>query len=649
MGANSEVTVKEDLDLSSFPELPGVYIMKSKTGKVLYIGKAKNLKQRLKYYFQNGLDARKAKLMREVEDISFIVTQNEFEALVLEANLIKQNKPKYNVILRDDKNYPYIKITLNERFPHIEIARRIKKDNSLYFGPYVPAGVLWEALAFIRRNFNVRPCRYRLDKPMKPCIQYQMGRCPAPCAGLISEDDYRKAVSEVIQFLKGQKKELLDDLERRMFQFSEELRYEEAARIRDRIAILKKLWESQRAVSSTLKDLDVIGYDRSQKGIYTIMLLFVRSGILTGKKEFVLRSEDEPGLLLGEFIKAFYSKEIIPPEIIIVPVEPEEGPMLEKWLSSKRQSSVGSMAEGVQVRVGESQEDQRVSGVSADEELPQVSIRTPQTDEEVSLLMMAEENARIFFSRTVTRTDAPAQSILDLLKEFLGLSTVPASIGAFDISTTYGKDSTGGFVWWDNGEFLKERYRHVRVLVKDTPDDYAMLEEIIKRVIDSLNGEIPDLLMVDGGAGQLEVLKRAVQSKAELIKRIPELIAIAKDPDRIFLPDGRVVSLEGVLPYYDQVALLLRRIRDEVHRFAIMYHRKLRDKRLTQSRLEEIPGIGKKRRLELLRAFKSLDAIRNATPEEIASKVPGIGIKLASLIIEKLRQENLCSGESNKG
>ncbi len=606
----------KELDLNSYPELPGVYIMKSKDGKVLYVGKAKNIRQRLRYYIQEGLDPRKQRLVAETAEVSFIVTQNELEALVLEANLIKQYKPRYNVVLRDDKNYPYIKIVMNEKYPHIEIARRIKHDGSLYFGPYVPAGIMWEALSFIRRHFNIRPCRYRLDKPMKPCIQYQMGRCPGPCADLISEEKYRESLEEVIMFLKGQRKELLEGLEEKMYKYAEEMRFEEAAKIRDRIKTLNRLWETQRVQSNIMVDVDIVGFYSSLEDLSTVstiktkaagvfLVLFLRHGLITGKKEFLIKrgeilNIEQLPLIFEEFIEVFYSKEIIPPKILLLPVEPNEKDMLERWLSERR-------GEGV-------------------------VIKRPETEEEHELMRLAEENARVFFDQETLKVE----QIMRALSGMFGIDWIPESIGAFDISTTFGKDSTGGFVWWQDGNFLKDRYRHVRIQYQEGLNDYAMLEESIKRIIESLSGDIPDVLIVDGGPGQLEVLKRAVEAEEGIIKKRPFLIAVAKSPDRVFF-DGKEILLEGLPGIQDRAGLLLRSIRDEVHRFAIMYHRKLRDKRLTESRLEKIPGVGPKRRLELLKAFGSLDAIRRASPEEIVEKVKGIGLELAETIIERLK------------
>ncbi|MCX7793409.1 MAG: excinuclease ABC subunit UvrC [Thermodesulfovibrionales bacterium] len=597
------------VDLSTnVPELPGVYIMKSKTGKVLYVGKAKNLRQRLRHYLHEELDMRKSRMLKEVEEVSFIITQNELEALVLEANLIKEYKPRYNVILRDDKNYPYIKVVMNERFPHLEVARKIKYDGSLYFGPYVPASVMWEALSFIRKNFNIRPCKYKLDRPMKPCIQYQMGRCPGPCAELITEEDYRKALSEVIMFLKGERKDLLESLEKKMEKLSEEMRYEEAAKIRDRINALKRLWESQRVVSTINHNADIIGIYKTEKG-FSIAVLFMRNGLIIGKREFFIKSTSSSfPELLEEIIEVFYTKEIIPPDVIIVPEEPHNREILERWLSEKSSGSEASSA---------------------------VSIRRPSNSEEEDLLKMAQENARVFFDQKAIK----AERTLITLAGLLEISSVPESIGAFDISTTFGKEATGGFVWWQGEEFLKDKYRHVKIKAVEGMDDYRMLEEVIGRVIENLKGEVPDVLMVDGGQGQLEVLRKVIEDKRDHIAKMPVIISVAKDPDRVFLLNGKIINLETLKGPEEEAGLLLRKIRDEVHRFAIMYHRKIRDRRLRQSRLEEIPGVGPKRRLSLLRAFGSLDAIRKATASEITEKVPGIGLSLAEKILMAVKED----------
>src|SRR4030043_902646 len=352
--------------LSTVPSKPGVYIFKNKKERVLYVGKAKNLRNRIRSYFQNStrLDTRKEVMMKNIRDFSYIAPDNELEALALEANLIKQYRPKFNVILREDKNYPYLKLTVNEEWPRIEIVRRIKGDGALYFGPYVPAGSMWETLAFIRRNFQIRGCRYSLDKPIRPCIQHQMGRCSAPCAEEISREEYLKLVNEIILFLRGEKKGLLEELEKKMLRFSEELRFEEAAQMRDRIKALQRAWESQKVVAPELGDIDIIGYYKADSMV-SFEVFFIRNGIMIGSKDLTMKNiENLPDKkLMHSFISQFYSKEIIPPSDIITPFLPAGVKSLEKWLKQRKEETV--------------------------------KISVPETGKKRELLLMASDNAKI--------------------------------------------------------------------------------------------------------------------------------------------------------------------------------------------------------------------------------------------------------------
>jgi len=601
--------------LSEVPRRSGVYIFKGPGGRVLYVGKAKDLRSRIGSYFRKsaGLDVRKSAMVKSVHDFSFIVTKGELEAFALEANLIKQYKPKFNVIFRDDKNYPYIKVNIHEEWPNIEVVRKIKKDGALYFGPYVPSGVMWEALAFIRRHFNIRPCRYRLEAPMRPCIQYEMRRCPAPCAGLISREDYRKAVSEAVRFLKGERKELLGELEARMQRLSDEMRFEEAGVIRDRINALKGLWESQRVISPGLSDIDVIGH-HMEGSTASFQVFFVRNGLMTGARDFHLKnisgvSEKE---LYHGFIGLFYAKEVIPPGEIVVGVSPEGKAELEKWLGHRR------------------------GGAAPRDIGAKVRIFVPKKGKRLELLRMAVENARVSAGRR-----KGGEAALEELKERLSLERLPRTIGAFDVSTIGGSESVGAYILWEDGQFNKDLYRHVKIKTVEGMDDYAMMEETVKRVLKDITRGLvapksrglvapPDLIVIDGGRGQLESAMRALISveKASLT-----LVAVAKDPDRAFTLKG-----EGPLDLEDRrpSSLLLKRIRDEAHRFAIGFHRRLRAKRLMESPLEKVPGIGKKRRLALLRRFGSLDAVRKAAIEELAS-APGMNRKAAEALKEGLR------------
>ncbi|MDI6801576.1 MAG: excinuclease ABC subunit UvrC [Thermodesulfovibrionales bacterium] len=596
------------LSISNIPSKSGVYIFKGQKERILYVGKAKNLRNRLRSYFSEcgqestGLDQRKAAMVRLVKDFSYIVPDNELEALILEANLIKQYKPKFNIILRDDKNYPYIKVTITEEWPRIEVARKIKKDGNLYFGPYVPSQSMWEALAFIRRNFLIRTCGYSLDKPMRPCVQYQMKRCIAPCAGLISRKEYMKIIAEVILFLKGEKKELVAKLEETMQRLSDEMKFEDAAKIRDRLFRLQRAFESQKVVSPELGDIDVIGYYREGAGEYArdydhiaFNILFVRSGVLIGAKDFFLDKiiVSDESEIMHSFIEIFYAKEIMPPEIILVNAMPEDAKALKKWLKERRGAKI--------------------------------AIEAPKDGKKADLLNMANENARLHFHQK----NKPAKDdILPLIKDRLHLKRIPKSIGAFDVSTIQGSESVGAFIYWENGEFKKDNYRHLRIKGVQGVDDYAMMHEIVGRVLRKEH-LIPDLVVIDGGKGQLDVAKKVLDD----LGIDTELISIAKKPDRAFLLNDEIIDLED----RSKSSLLLKKIRDEVHRFAISFHRKLRDKRLMESPLEKIPGIGKKRRLELLRHFGSIENIRKASVEDIL-KIKGFNRKVAEKVAEGVKK-----------
>lgn len=583
--------------VSSAPKKPGVYIFTGPKEKVLYVGKAKSLRNRISSYFQKSgdLDPRKSAMVRDIRDLKFIVTDNELEALALEANLIKQYKPRFNVILRDDKNYPYLRLSINDEWPRLEVVRRVKKDGAMYFGPYVPSSSMHEALDFIRRNFGVRPCRYRLERPMRPCIQHQMGRCPAPCAGLITREEYLKEVQDVIMFLKGKKRELLDELDAKMTRYSEEQRYEDAARIRDRIASLKRAWESQKVISPELGDVDVIA--SHSDGDAAFQVFFVRSGVMIGARDFYLRDAGliSPGELYHSFIEMFYAKEIIPPGRIVVDVRPDAIEPLKAWLREKRGGAV--------------------------------KIVVPKRGKERELLKMAESNARL---RYEGKRGAAGDAVLVQLAERLSLETAPSSIGAFDVSNIRGAEAVGAFIWWEDGEFRTDRYRHMRIKAVKGIDDYAMMRETIKRTLNSLK-DWPDLMVVDGGKGHLETAAAAMKE----FEAPPEAIAVAKKPDRAFTAKlDEPVDLED----RSSSSLLLKRIRDEVHRFAISFHKKLRGKSLMESPLESIKGIGKKRRLGLLKRFKTVEAVRQATMEELAS-VPGMNRRAAEALKKELERQ----------
>ncbi len=602
--------------LSTVPEKPGVYLFKDRDSKVLYVGKAKGLRNRLRSYFQksSSLDERKSAMMRSVRDFEYTVTENELEALVLEANLIKQYKPRFNVLLRDDKSYPYIKLTVNEKWPRLEVVRRIKKDGARYFGPYVPSGAMWNILSFIRNNFHIPTCKYSLEKRMRPCIQHQIKKCIAPCTGLVDHDEYMNTINEIRLLLDGRNKKLLEALEKKMKRLSEEMNYEEAARVRDRIKSIQTISESQKAVAPGLGDVDAIGFFRKEN-MTVFKILFSRNGIMIGSRDFRLKdvSGEADGYLMKNFIEQFYIKEIIPPAEIICSFMPEDSIILSSWLSAKKGS--------------------------------QVKISVPKRGIKKGLVEMAEENAKVL---CISEKVQDERSVIKELAATMNLHKIPENIGAFDISNISGKEAAGAFVFWENGAFRKENYRHIKMDSVKGPDDYSMMKEMLRRTLkktgvrgqgsgvrdEDKNKEIiviPDLIIIDGGR---EHLNAALQVMKELDIDI-DVIGVAKDPDRAFLPDKEFpVSLEDGRP----ASVLLKRVRDEAHRFAITYHKKLRTKRVFESILEKIPGIGRKRRFELLRHFGSIEAIRQASAEEI-SVIKGFNKVIAEKVLESLKKD----------
>ncbi|PKL52613.1 MAG: excinuclease ABC subunit C [Nitrospira bacterium HGW-Nitrospira-1] len=585
--------------LASVPEKPGVYLFQDEFHKVLYVGKARELRNRLRSYFQKSyaLDPRKSAMMGSVGDFEYTVTGNELEALVLEANLIKQHRPRYNILLRDDKSYPYLKLTLNEKWPRLLVVRRIRKDGARYFGPYVPSGPMWSALSFIRNNFPVRTCKYSLEKRMRPCIQHQIKRCVAPCTGEFDHREYLRIIQDIRLLLEGKNKGLLASLEKKMRRLSEEMRYEDAVLVRDRIRAIQRISETQKAAAQGLGDVDVIGIFRTGN-ILAVKILFSRNGIMIGFRDFYLKdiAGESDSCLIKNFIEQFYAKEIIPPAEVICPLMPEDAPLLSAWLSEKRGGHV--------------------------------SIATPKRGIKKKLLVMAEENARI---HSLSAGDTGKSLALEEIASRLHFQSIPQSIGAFDISNMGGKEAVGAFVYWENGEFKKQLYRHIKMDAVKGPDDYAMMKEMVKRTINNPAGELPDMMIIDGGREHLEAALSVFRENHIKDKYI---VGLAKDPDRIFLHGERwPVDLEDGRPS----SLLLKKIRDEVHRFAILYHKKLRSRKALESPLEKIYGVGRKRHFALLKHFGSIEAIRRATGEEIAG-LKGFNRKIAEDILAALKK-----------
>jgi excinuclease ABC subunit C len=599
--------------LQRVPTSPGIYIMKGLKERVLYVGKAVNLRNRLRSYFQRSasLDERKTKMVKEVRDFDYVVTKNELEALVLEANYIKRAKPPFNIILRDDKNYPYLRLTVNEEWPKLDVVRKIERDGAQYFGPYVPSGPMREMLKFIRKNFPVRMCRYDLKKPFRPCVQYQMKRCLAPCSeSLRTKEDrarYLAAVNEVKSFIKGEQKQLITGLEVRMRELSDEERYEEAAVMRDRLRALERAWESQRVIAPELGDVDVIGLYREQ-GEASVFVLFIRNGMAIGQKDFFFKKLGDMGdeEIVTGFMEQFYSKDILLPPTILLPLKAGVATQ-KKWLSERKGSSV--------------------------------RIVFPRAGQRAKVLKLANDNAFYSFNK---HKDKRVDGTLIKIRDLLGLGRVPGRIAAVDISNISGSEAVGALVMFEDGKFIKDDYRRFRIKTVEGSDDFAMIGEVVGRYLKKMSveeGDLPDMLLIDGGRGQLGSALDAMKpyklkmdtagiAKARDSSGEGNKTGVRGDVDRIYLPGKKKpVYLEQFLPSTH----LLQKIRDEAHRFAVSYHRKLRSKRTLESPLEKIRGIGKARRLLLLKHFRSIDAIRKASIEDIAA-LKGINKKVAGEI-----------------
>ena len=589
--------------LQNLPDEPGVYLMRDAKGHVIYVGKAISLASRVGSYFQKGTKGEKTEMMlRQVTDLETIVTHTELEALVLESNLIKKHRPRYNVLLRDDKSYPYLRFDVKSEYPRLEVVRRIKKDGALYFGPYVPAGGMWETLALLRRTFTLATCRkeFKADRPERPCVQFQIGRCVAPCSGEADKVLYQDMVSQVRLFLEGKNRDLLKMLMHKMDEAAEQTDYERAAELRDRIAKIEGALEKQKIISQHFENQDVIGM-ALEGGQADVQALFVRNGMLLGRKDYFLdnvRGMQEADIL-GDFLHQFYAKEMIVPEEVLLPFDVPDREILEKWLVEKRGAKV--------------------------------EVQVPQR-----LVQMASDNAGQAL-REHLLSQKSRDRILSILQDELALRNLPRRIEAFDISTIQGTESVASMVTFENNRPEKRGYKKFKIKGVAGQDDFASMAEVVRRRYGNPEmGELPDLILIDGGKGQLNA---ALSVLEELGIEGPDVFGLAKarsgesgeerEFERVFLP-GKSDPI--ILPPASAATHLVARVRDEAHRFAIEYHRKLREKRAVHSELDDIPGIGPTRKKALLRHFGSVAKIREATAEELAL-VTGVTRKAAEEIV----------------
>jgi len=590
--------------LSSVPHTPGVYLMLDKKSTVLYVGKAKDLFKRLSSYARhNGAEYSKTRVMlSQVAKVDTILTRTEKEALILEASLIKKHKPKYNIILRDDKNYPFIKVTVQEEWPRVLMARKRKKDGARYFGPYSSSSAMWATLKLIATLFPLRKCKGGILKPRKrPCLNHQMGKCAAPCSGLADPQLYAEHVSSVLMILEGRNRDLVKRLSIQMQEAATNLDFEQAALLRDQLSALNRTLEKQVVAGHQLSDQDVFGFSRQGTAV-AIALLFIRDGLISGSRTFFFDDPyGEDQLILAQALNQFYDQDSYLPKEILLPFEPDDMELLEERLTDMRGA--------------------------------RVALQVPQRGDKLQLLSMARANSEQVFAEKEKKRLSWESLALTMQKK-LQLARSPERIECLDISNISGRQAVGSLVAFEKGEPANNRFRHYKIRTVDGPDDYAMMREVLVRRLSRgiEDDDLPDLFVVDGGKGQLN-MALDVADELNIRERI-DWIGIAKERqeegEKLFKP-GRKNPI--LLPGHNPVLLYLMRIRDEAHRFGVTFHRKLRNSATFHSELDRVPGVGGERKKRLLKHFGSLKQVRLASLEALRA-TEGIGPDLARQIYD---------------
>ena len=605
--------------LKILPDKPGVYIMKNSLGEVIYVGKAKVLKNRVRQYFQNSKNhSEKVRAMvKNIAEFEYIVTDSEMEALILECNLIKKYSPRYNIALKDDKFYPFIKITTNEDFPRVYVTRNFAKDGNRYFGPYTNGTAVYEVMGLIKKLFPLRTCKKAIvegGEPTRACLNYHINLCKAPCAGYISKAEYWEMIDEIISILDGTDTSIIKKLKVEMEKAAEELEFEKAAKIRDRILAIELIREKQKMFTVKEGDEDFIDLYTDEKD-GCAQVFFVREGKVTGREHFMIEniSDDPVKEVISSFIASFYGGTAQIPKTIYVPEEIEDQELIEKFLTEKRGSKVW--------------------------------IKVPKKGDKKNLLDMVRNNAKIMldqFKEKMVEEKELNKSALTELADVLGLDSLPARIEAYDISNIQGVDSVGTMVVFENGKAKNSDYRRFKIKSVKGPNDYESMREILSRRFSHGLEEVnkikernleyskgkfcifPDLIMMDGGKGQVNI---ALEVLKDFGIEIPVCGLVKDDKHR-----GIIFNNEEILIRRGSGLMnLITRVQDEVHRYAITYHRSLRDKRTLHSILEDIPRIGEKRRRNLLMKFGSIDNIKKASMEELLD-TPGIDRRAAESI-----------------
>ena len=608
-------------ELKKLPGKPGVYLMHDEKDAIIYVGKAISLKNRVRQYFQSSRNkgAKIEQMVTHISRFEYIVTDSELEALVLECNLIKEHRPKYNTMLMDDKTYPFIKVTVNEPFPRVMMARRMKKDKAKYFGPYTSAGAVKDTIELIRKLYHIRSCNRSLPKDIgkeRPCLNYHIHQCYAPCQGYISREEYRKSIDEVVRFLNGNYDPILKELEEKMLDASENLEFEKAIEYRELLASVQKIAQKQKITDTAGDDRDIIAM-ASEGEDAVVQVFFIRGGRLIGRDHFYLKiaENDTKSEILSSFIKQFYAGTPYIPAELMLPEEIEDQEIIEEWLTTRREHKV--------------------------------RLRIPKKGTKEKLVELAQKNAQMVLKNDKERLKREEGRTIGAVKELekiLGLTGI-IRMEAYDISNTNGFDSVGSMVVYEHGKPKRNDYRKFKIKSVQGPDDYASMNEVLTRRFEHGLRErqdesetggfqaFPDLIMMDGGRGQVNI---ALEVLEQLNLHIPVCGMVKDDNHRT---RGLYFNnVELPIDRNSECFRLITRIQDEAHRFAITFHRQLRSKGQVHSILDDIPGVGPARRKDLMRSFENIEAIRNATVDDL-KELPSMNEKSAQEVYKFFHQD----------
>lgn len=608
-------------ELKKLPGKPGVYLMHDEKDAIIYVGKAISLKNRVRQYFQSSRNkgAKIEQMVTHISRFEYIVTDSELEALVLECNLIKEHRPKYNTMLMDDKTYPFIKVTVNEPFPRVMMARRMKKDKAKYFGPYTSAGAVKDTIELIRKLYHIRSCNRSLPKDIgkeRPCLNYHIHQCYAPCQGYISREEYRKSIDEVVRFLNGNYDPILKELEEKMLDASENLEFEKAIEYRELLASVQKIAQKQKITDTAGDDRDIIAM-ASEGEDAVVQVFFIRGGRLIGRDHFYLKiaENDTKSEILSSFIKQFYAGTPYIPAELMLPEEIEDQEIIEEWLMTRREHKV--------------------------------RLRIPKKGTKEKLVELAQKNAQMVLKNDKERLKREEGRTIGAVKELekiLGLTGI-IRMEAYDISNTNGFDSVGSMVVYEHGKPKRNDYRKFKIKSVQGPDDYASMNEVLTRRFEHGLRErqdesetggfqaFPDLIMMDGGRGQVNI---ALEVLEKLNLHIPVCGMVKDDNHRT---RGLYFNnVELPIDRNSECFRLITRIQDEAHRFAITFHRQLRSKGQVHSILDDIPGVGPARRKDLMRSFENIEAIRNATVDDL-KELPSMNEKSAQEVYKFFHQD----------